>query len=68
MKVKGWAAVSDEFLGSDRSRVVRAGPQIGFCGVGLGAVMVGGRDSVGFGPRGVGAGGCRRLGGVAVER
>jgi hypothetical protein len=36
--------------------VVLAGPQIGSCGVGLGVVMVGGRDPAGFVPRGVGAG------------
>ena len=68
MKVKGWGVIPDEFRGSDRSGVVLAGPQIGFCGVGLGGPAVGGRDSAGFGPRGVGAGGCRRVGGVPGGR
>jgi hypothetical protein len=48
--------------------VVLEGPQIGSCGVGLGVVMVGGRDSAGFGPRGGGAGACRPLGWVPGER
>jgi len=68
MKVEGWGRGFWRISGVGSVTVVLAGPRIGSCGVVWAGPTVGGRDSAGFGPRGVGAGGCRRLGGVPRER